>query len=62
MKALVLESYHHLEYKEVEMPVPASDEVLIRVKAAGACGSDVPVRFPLLPKPGADLDGRIVNS
>ncbi|MDD4191722.1 MAG: hypothetical protein PHI28_10345 [Mangrovibacterium sp.] len=38
MKALVLESYHHFEYKEVEAPVPAGDEVLTRVKAAGICG------------------------
>jgi L-iditol 2-dehydrogenase len=41
MKALVLEDYMKLVYKDVPDPVPAPDEVLIRVKAAGICGSDV---------------------
>jgi L-iditol 2-dehydrogenase len=41
MKALVLEEYNKLVYKEVPMPVPAPGEVLIAVKAAGICGSDV---------------------
>lgn len=41
MKALLLEKYNHLEV--VDMPVPAigPDEVLVRVKACGICGSDV---------------------
>ena len=41
MKALVLEAYNKLVYRDVEAPLPASDEVLIRVKACGICGSDV---------------------
>ncbi|MGV8138646.1 MAG: galactitol-1-phosphate 5-dehydrogenase [Mangrovibacterium sp.] len=41
MKALVLEEYNHFEYKEVEKPVITDEEVLIQVKAAGICGSDV---------------------
>ncbi len=41
MKALVLEAYNRFEYKEVEKPVITDEEVLIRVKAAGICGSDV---------------------
>ena len=41
MKALVLEAYHHFEYKEAEKPVITDEEVLIQVKAAGICGSDV---------------------
>ena len=41
MKALVLEAYNQFEYKEVEKPVPADDEVLVAVKAVGICGSDV---------------------
>lgn len=41
MKALVLEAYNYFEYKEVEKPVITCDEVLIQVKAAGICGSDV---------------------
>ena len=41
MKALVLEEYNKLVYRDVEEPQPASGEVLIRVKACGICGSDV---------------------
>ena len=41
MKALVLEKYNHFEYKDVPNPELASDDVLVRVKACGICGSDV---------------------
>ena len=41
MKALVLEEYKKLVYKDVPDPVIASNEVLVRVKACGICGSDV---------------------
>jgi 2-desacetyl-2-hydroxyethyl bacteriochlorophyllide A dehydrogenase len=41
MKALVLEEYNKLTYKEVPDPAIASDEVLVKVKACGICGSDV---------------------
>ena len=41
MKALVLEEYNKLVYKDVVKPVPTDDEVLVEVKAAGICGSDV---------------------
>ena len=41
MKALVLEEYNKLVYKDVPVPQLASDEVLISVKACGICGSDV---------------------
>lgn len=41
MKAIVLESYSNLVYKEVENPIIKDDEVLIKVKAVGICGSDV---------------------
>jgi len=41
MKALVLEAYNRLVYKEMPDPRVGPDEVLIRVKAAGICGSDV---------------------
>jgi 2-desacetyl-2-hydroxyethyl bacteriochlorophyllide A dehydrogenase len=41
MKALVLEEYKKLVYKDVPDPVIKDNEVLVRVKACGICGSDV---------------------
>src|SRR4030081_2751200 len=41
MKALVLENYMDLRIKDVPMPIVGEEEVLVRVKAAGICGSDV---------------------
>jgi L-iditol 2-dehydrogenase len=41
MKALVLEEYNKLVYKDVPDPELAHDEVLVKVEAAGICGSDV---------------------
>jgi L-iditol 2-dehydrogenase len=41
MKALVLSAYKQLEIEEVPVPQPAEDELLIRIKACGICGSDV---------------------
>jgi len=41
MKALVLEAYNKLVYKDFPDPIVADDEVLIKVEAVGICGSDV---------------------
>jgi 2-desacetyl-2-hydroxyethyl bacteriochlorophyllide A dehydrogenase len=41
MKALVLEEYNELVYKDVPDPVIKSNEVLVKVMACGICGSDV---------------------
>ncbi|MGD9328829.1 MAG: galactitol-1-phosphate 5-dehydrogenase [Cyclobacteriaceae bacterium] len=41
MKALVLEEYNKLVYTDMPVPEIKSNEVLIRVKACGICGSDV---------------------
>lgn len=41
MKALLLEKYMELGYQEVPEPTISPDDVLIRVKACGICGSDV---------------------
>jgi L-iditol 2-dehydrogenase len=41
MKALVLSEYKHLAVEETPKPQPADDELLIRIKACGICGSDV---------------------
>jgi 2-desacetyl-2-hydroxyethyl bacteriochlorophyllide A dehydrogenase len=41
MKALVLEEYNKLVYKDVPDPQILPYEVLVRIKACGICGSDV---------------------
>lgn len=41
MKALVLDNYMELNYRDFPEPEIAPDEVLIQVKACGICGSDV---------------------
>lgn len=41
MKALVLTQYNQFEIQEVAVPEIHHDEVLVRVKAVGICGSDV---------------------
>jgi L-iditol 2-dehydrogenase len=41
MKALVLEEYNKLVFKEMPAPQIRDNEVLIEVKACGICGSDV---------------------
>ena len=41
MKALVLKEYKKFEIEEMPVPKIGPDEVLIRVKACGICGSDV---------------------
>lgn len=42
MKALVIEDVKKLVYKDIEIPKVEEDKVLIRVRACGICGSDVP--------------------
>lgn len=41
MKALILTDYLQLQYTELPTPEITPDEVLVRVKAVGICGSDV---------------------
>jgi L-iditol 2-dehydrogenase len=41
MKALVLSEYKHLAIEDAPKPQPADDELLIRIRACGICGSDV---------------------
>jgi len=41
MKALVLEKYNHFVYTDVPEPRMGPQDVLVRVKACGICGSDV---------------------
>src|SRR3712207_5767225 len=41
MKALLLTEYRHLEVTDLPVPEISDDEVLVRVRACGICGSDV---------------------
>ena len=41
MKALVLNRYSQLDFQDFPTPAPADDEVLLRVRACGICGSDI---------------------
>lgn len=41
MKALVLEEYNKLVYKDFPEPVLEENEVMVKVEAVGICGSDV---------------------
>jgi L-iditol 2-dehydrogenase len=41
VKSLLLTAPSHLEFTDFADPVPADDEVLLRVRACGICGSDI---------------------
>lgn len=67
MKALNLHGVDDLRYEDVELPKRMSDEVTVRIKAAGICGSDIPriftkgtYRFPTIP--GHEFAGEIVDA
>lgn len=66
MRALLLTESFELEVRDVEPPVPAPHEVVVRVEAAGICASDVhgvisrsPRRTPPLVM-GHELTGEVV--
>lgn len=65
MKAWVLQNIGEIVYQDVPDPAPGEREALVRVKAAGICGSDVPRiyrdgahRMPLIP--GHEFAGEVV--
>lgn len=67
MKAWVLHDVGDLRPEAVEKPVPGEQEVLIQVKAAGICGSDIPRiyqtgahRHPLIP--GHEFSGIVTET
>lgn len=65
MKAYVLNAVNDFALAEVEMPQAAKGEVLVKVTAAGICGSDVPrvyrtgtYSYPLIP--GHEFAGEVI--
>jgi len=66
MKALVIEGPRRAAVREVPVPVPGDDEVLIRVVRAGICGTDVHIfrgeylsPYPIVP--GHEFSGTVVR-
>jgi len=66
MKAWVLHRAGNIRYEEVRKPEPGEGEVLVAVKAAGICGSDIPRiyqngahRMPLIP--GHEFSGKVAE-
>lgn len=56
MKAYVLHDINDFRLDDIPMPIPSENEVLVAVKAAGICGSDIPrvyktgtYSYPLIP-------------
>ena len=45
MKAWVLYKPGDIRFEEAERPQPSEGEVLVKVEAAGICGSDIPRTF-----------------
>ncbi len=67
MRAWVLHGAGDFRYEEVEMPQLKTGEVLVAVKAAGICGSDIPRIYqtgahthPLIP--GHEFSGQVVET
>ena len=57
----------HLDLREVDIPHPKADEVLIEIKAAGICGTDVHIlhdQYPYWPPVilGHEFSGQIVEA
>lgn len=67
MRALVMDRPGSMEVRDVADPVPAADEVVVRVAACGVCGTDLhiadgefpPTPYPIIP--GHELSGQVVD-
>nr|MCR4787653.1 alcohol dehydrogenase catalytic domain-containing protein [Lachnospiraceae bacterium] len=67
MNAYVLHDIGKFDMEDVPVPVPAEGEVLVKVKASGICGSDIPrifvngtYSYPLIP--GHEFSGEVVGT
>lgn len=67
MKAWVLHDVNDIRFEEINEPQPTADEVIVSVKAAGICGSDIPRVYktgahvhPLIP--GHEFSGQVVKT
>lgn len=67
MNAYILHEINQLTYKQTDRPIPGPGEVLLQVKAAGICGSDIPRIYrtgahihPLIP--GHEFSGIVIKA
>ncbi len=67
MKAWVLHGIGDIRFEDVDRPEPAEHEMLVAVKAAGICGSDIPRIYqtgahvhPLVP--GHEFSGQVIQT
>lgn len=67
MKAWVLYGIGDIRFEDADRPEPAEGEVLVEVKAAGICGSDIPRIYetgahvhPLIP--GHEFSGKVIQT
>ena len=66
MRAWVLHGIGDIQFEEVKEPQPAEGEVIVKVKSAGICGSDIPriyktgtYHFPTIP--GHEFSGIVTE-
>ena len=66
MKAANLHGVDDLRYEDVPIPELGEDDVLVKIKACGICGSDLPrvlktgtYHFPTIP--GHEFGGKVVR-
>jgi L-iditol 2-dehydrogenase len=60
MKAMVFYEPLKMKYEEVDIPQIGPDEVLVKVKACGICGSDIAYYWGLSPLETADGKGPLI--
>lgn len=67
MKALNLHAINDLRYEEVTLSKRKPDEVTLKIKAAGICGSDISrifkkgtYHFPIIP--GHEFSGTVIDA
>ena len=67
MKAWILHDINDIRFEDIDKPGISAEEVLVKVRAAGICGSDIPRIYcdgahnmPLIP--GHEFSGEVVES
>jgi 2-desacetyl-2-hydroxyethyl bacteriochlorophyllide A dehydrogenase len=67
MKALVFDKIKSMVLRDIDIPSPKNDQVLLKIKACGICGTDVHIyngiydaAYPLIP--GHECSGEIVET